>query len=119
MAIVKPALVAPAGRFLKVNPSLCSLVGRTERELLASTFQDITHPDDLEADLALYTAVLAGERDGYRMDKRYLQPDGTVIWVQLYQATPAPSTNKMVSTAHPRAPNHGLVRCIGNANSLS
>src|SRR5918999_5296968 len=65
------ALVAPDGRFLEVNPALCRLVGYTRDELLARTFQDITHPDDLEADLRFVRRMLAGEIETYQMEKRY------------------------------------------------
>ena len=51
-AVVGMALVAPDGRFLRVNRALCDMVGYAEDELMATNFQAITHPDDLEADLA-------------------------------------------------------------------
>ena len=56
------ALVALDGGWLRVNPRLCEIVGYTEEELLQRTFQDITHPDDLDLDLALLEATLAGAR---------------------------------------------------------
>jgi diguanylate cyclase (GGDEF)-like protein/PAS domain S-box-containing protein len=77
------ALVGIDGRWLKVNDALCELLGRDGPTLLAGTFQDLTHPEDLVADLGLVREVLDGTRDGYRMEKRYLRPDGTVVWAQL------------------------------------
>ena len=77
------ALVAPDGSWLRVNPALCTLVGYGEDELLARTFQDITHPDDLDADLAYVQQVLAGEITTYQMEKRYMRKDGALVWVLL------------------------------------
>jgi len=82
-AAVGIAHVALDGRWLRVNDRLCDIVGYSREELLALTFQDITHPEDLEADLQLARDVLAGTRDSYSMDKRYLRRDGTVVWVTL------------------------------------
>jgi diguanylate cyclase (GGDEF)-like protein/PAS domain S-box-containing protein len=77
------ALVALEGGFMRVNRALCELVGRTHQALLTETFQDITHPDDLAPDLELLGELLRGERLEYQMDKRYLRPDGSVVWAQL------------------------------------
>jgi len=77
------ALVAPDGRWLSVNPALCRITGYAEDELLARTFADITHPDDLDADSALAARVLAGEVDTYELDKRYVRRTGEVVWVRL------------------------------------
>ena len=82
-AAIGVALVAPDGRWLRVNRALCSLLGYSADELLAGSFQDITHPADLHADLELVESVLAGRVDGYEMEKRYLRKDGTVIWALL------------------------------------
>ncbi|MGH2896939.1 MAG: PAS domain S-box protein [Solirubrobacteraceae bacterium] len=77
------ALVGPNGRWLEVNRALCEIVGYTEAELLERTFQDITHPDDLDADLAKLGQVLAGEIQTYQMEKRYFHKDGHAIWAKL------------------------------------
>jgi PAS domain S-box-containing protein len=73
-------LVDLDGRFLQVNAALCELTGYSEEELLATTFQDITHPDDREADLARVNQVLSGEAPVFQMEKRYLRKDGQVVW---------------------------------------
>ncbi|MEO8501475.1 MAG: PAS domain S-box protein [Vicinamibacteria bacterium] len=70
------ALVSPQGRFTKVNRALCDLVGYPEAALLVRTFQEITHPDDLEADLENVRRLVAGEAHSYQMEKRYLHADG-------------------------------------------
>ena len=82
-AAIGMALVAPDGRFLQVNDSLCELVGYTSDELISRTFQDITHPDDLEADLEFVRQMLDGQIRTYQMEKRYLHKDGDIVWVLL------------------------------------
>jgi len=77
------ALVSPEGRWLKVNRATCALVGYSEAELLAGTFQDITHPDDLAADLECVRHLLAGEIRSYQMEKRYIHARGQFITVLL------------------------------------
>src|SRR5213078_2005432 len=82
-AAIGMALVVPDGRFLQVNESLCCIVGYERPALLAKSFQDITHPDDLDADLASVEQVLAGEIDSYDMEKRYFHADGHAVWILL------------------------------------
>src|SRR5829696_1021341 len=82
-AAIGMSLVALDGRFLRVNAALCDLTGYSEPELLTKTFQEITHPDDLEADLAQVDRLLAGEMRAFHMEKRYLRKDGEVIWIRL------------------------------------
>jgi diguanylate cyclase (GGDEF)-like protein/PAS domain S-box-containing protein len=77
------ALVAPEGLFLRVNRTLCELTGYSESELLERSFQDITHPDDLDADLDQVQRVLAGEIRSYQLAKRYRHRDGRLVWVML------------------------------------
>ena len=77
------ALVGLDGRWLKVNAAVTRITGWSPEELRDRTFQDITHPDDLEADLSQVQLLLAGEIDGYTMEKRYLTKAGPEIWVVL------------------------------------
>jgi PAS domain S-box-containing protein len=78
------ALVGPDGRWLHVNSAICAIVGYSADELVRRTFQDITHPDDLDTDLGLMHQVLAGEIPSYSMEKRYFHADGHVVWVNLH-----------------------------------
>lgn len=82
-ANVGVAHVALDGSFIRVNDWLCNLLGRDEATLTALSFQDITHPEDLETDLDLVRQVLAGERASYTLEKRYLRPDGETVWADL------------------------------------
>lgn len=82
-ASIGMALVAPDGRWLKVNRALCDLVGYSPEELAALSFQDITHPDDLPADNEFVRQMLAGEIQTYQMEKRYCHKLKHVIWAQL------------------------------------
>ena len=82
-AAIGKALVGLDGGFLKVNPTLCDMVGYSKEELLALDFQAITYPEDLDADLDLFANLRDGLISTYRMDKRYFRKDGSIIWVQL------------------------------------
>ena len=77
------ALVAPDGHWLRVNRTICEITGYSEDELLGHTFQDITHPDDLDQDVELVQRVIDGELRTYQMEKRYIRPDGEIVWVML------------------------------------
>ena len=83
LAPIGMALVALDGRWLKVNRAICVLVGYSEAELLTRTFQEITHPDDLAADLDCVRRLLAGEIRFYEMEKRYIHARGHLITVLL------------------------------------
>lgn len=82
-AAVGLALVTPDGRWLRVNRKLCAIVGYRPEELLDKTFQDITHPDDLNADLDQVRRMLAREIDSYALEKRYVRKDGGLVWIKL------------------------------------
>jgi PAS domain S-box-containing protein len=82
-AAVGIAHVATNGRWLRVNQKLCDIVGYSPDELMTRSFQDITHPEDLDSDLEQMRALLAGEIEQYSMEKRYLRKDGMPIWIHL------------------------------------
>jgi diguanylate cyclase (GGDEF)-like protein/PAS domain S-box-containing protein len=82
-AAIGMALVAPNGRWLKVNQALCGLVGYSEQEMLGLTYHDITHPDDLAMISAHATKLLAGEIATYEIEKRYVHKLGRSVHVFL------------------------------------
>lgn len=77
------ALVSPDGRFLEVNQALCDIVGYPADELLMKSFQDITHPADLGADLGYVRQMLAGSIRTYSMEKRYFHAAGHEVRINL------------------------------------
>ncbi|WP_229413220.1 PAS domain S-box protein [Massilia alkalitolerans] len=83
IASVGIALVAPDGGWISVNKALCDVVGYSEEELWRLTFQQITHPDDVAADLELLRAMERGELDQYQLEKRYIRRDGSTVWINL------------------------------------
>lgn len=77
------AIVEPDGRFAQVNEALVMILGYTADELVGRSFTEITHPDDLAIDQELLSEVLAGNRGGYQMEKRYLHRSGHDVWTEL------------------------------------
>lgn len=83
LASVGIARVAENGAWISVNDALCRLVGYHADELMGLTFQDITHPDDLNADLFLLSQLVDDKINHYHIEKRYLRKDGRPIWIDL------------------------------------
>jgi diguanylate cyclase (GGDEF)-like protein/PAS domain S-box-containing protein len=82
-AAIGMALVAPDGRWLKVNRALCGIVGYSEPEMLGLTYRSITHPDDLAIISAHATKLLAGEIANYEVEKRYVHKRGHNVHIFL------------------------------------
>jgi PAS domain S-box-containing protein len=82
-AAIGMAQVTLEGKFLLVNQRFCDITGYAQAELLGRTFQEITHPDDLEANLTFLRRTLRGEAMHYSMEKRYIRKNGSVVWVEL------------------------------------
>ncbi len=76
-------LVGLDGRLLMVNRALCEMLGYDAETLSQRGFQELTHPEDLDADLELFDQAVVGDIDSYRLSKRYLHADGHVIWGDL------------------------------------
>jgi len=70
------------GRFVLVNDRYCEIVGRTREELLTLRMQDLTHPDDIPGNMASFVELAQGRRPSFTIEKRYLRPDGSDVWVQ-------------------------------------
>jgi len=68
------------GRFLRINPALCSIVGYSADELLTMTPFQLTHPDDSHPRGSLFAGLLAGEAETYQREERFLHRDGHLIW---------------------------------------
>ena len=82
-ASIGMALIGLSGEWLKVNKSLCTMLGYSNTELMLCNFQDITHEDDLEEDLSLLKQLKDGEIPSYQMVKRYHKKNGEIIWANL------------------------------------
>jgi PAS domain S-box-containing protein len=80
------ALVSLNGRFLQVNAALCRILGYSETELLATSFQQLTHPEDLAPNSVLTHRALTGEISHYELEKRYVHKDGRDVWALLTAA---------------------------------
>ncbi|RFS18259.1 PAS domain-containing sensor histidine kinase [Emticicia sp. C21] len=75
------AIVSLEGKFLTVNERLCHITGYSQDELKSLSFQDVTHPDDLESDIKAMDDLLSGQKEMYQIEKRYIHKDRHVLWV--------------------------------------
>jgi PAS domain S-box-containing protein len=71
------------GEWLLLNDRLCEILGYAQAELRGKTFLDITHPDDLEANIVARRRLLAGEIDSWSMEKRYIRKNGVTVWTRI------------------------------------
>jgi PAS domain S-box-containing protein len=74
------ALFNTDGQYVRVNEELCRMLGRREAELLGRRDQELTHPDDRRSDLDAAWRILEGEIDIWQTEKRFLAPDGSIVW---------------------------------------
>ena len=77
------ALIGLDSRAIEVNDALCAILGRGRDELIGTTFDFVTHPDDVGADMAQAIEVVRGDRDVFAREKRFVRPDGSVRWVEV------------------------------------
>ena len=83
-AAIGMALAGTDGRLLQANRTFCGIVGYTEAELAEMTLEDVTHPEDLGADLDHARRLLAGEIDSYQVEKIYFHKARRVLWVSIH-----------------------------------
>lgn len=79
LGLIGMATTSPTKGILEVNDKICEILGYDRNELAKRTWAELTHPDDLAADVAQFNRVMAGEIDGYSMDKRFIRKDGQVV----------------------------------------
>jgi diguanylate cyclase (GGDEF)-like protein/PAS domain S-box-containing protein len=77
------AVAELTGRFFRVNPAFCEMLGYTAEEMVGRTFAEFTHPDDLSENLLLHDGCRTGERQDYMIDKRYRRRDGSYVWCRV------------------------------------
>jgi diguanylate cyclase (GGDEF)-like protein/PAS domain S-box-containing protein len=77
------AIVSTDGEWLQVNQALADLTGYAKDDLVGMSFVDVTHPDDVDADLEALRQLVDGDRQRYVSEKRYLRADGEVVWISL------------------------------------
>ena len=83
LPLIGIAITSPEKGWLEVNARLCEMLGYTKDELMAMTWAEITHPDDLTLDLAYFNQVVADEIDHYDLEKRFVCKDGHAISTHL------------------------------------
>jgi PAS domain S-box-containing protein len=71
------------GKFESVNPMYAEIIGRSVDELINLDWMTITHPDDIHLNLSKVNKMNSGQSNGFQMEKRYLRPDGSLVWVNL------------------------------------
>lgn len=72
------------GRYLRVNDAMCVLLGRSRDDLMHMTVSEVTHPDDRLDDRAVQRALREGDLDVHKREKRYIRPDGSLIWAEVH-----------------------------------
>ncbi|MEJ7811457.1 MAG: PAS domain S-box protein [Gemmatimonadaceae bacterium] len=82
-AAIGIAHVSLTNAWLRVNRRFCAIVGYPREELLATTLEAITHPDDREPSHEFTSRLLDGELPEYTLEKRYVRKDGRIVWVEL------------------------------------
>jgi PAS domain S-box-containing protein len=88
------AIVSPEGGLRDVNEAFCKMLGYTRDQLLKKTFQDITHPEDLEKDLGLVHKMLERKIETYHLEKRYIHKSGHIVWALLSVSLVINSSNE-------------------------
>ena len=83
MPLVGFAESTPDMRWIETNPRFCEMLGYTPNELRSRTWADLTHPEDLQLDLAQFKEVVAGRSDGYSLEKRYVRKDGSILHAEI------------------------------------
>jgi diguanylate cyclase (GGDEF)-like protein/PAS domain S-box-containing protein len=113
------------GRFQRVNRTFAEMVGREQDDLVGVAVRDITHPDDADADMAALERMARGEQESYKAEKRYVRPDGTIVWASLAiklvhaHGEPAHFLSQMIDISERKAFEEALATSEERFRSLS
>jgi PAS domain S-box-containing protein len=83
-SLVGVAICSNDKQWLYVNNQICKILGYSDQELRQMTWEQLTHPDDLEADVSQYNRLLAGEIENYKLEKRFIRKDSSVVYTRIY-----------------------------------
>jgi PAS domain S-box-containing protein len=83
LPIIGIAITSPEKGWIEANQALCNMLGYSTSELSQLTWAELTHPDDLAADLLNFDRILSGEIDSYTLEKRFIHKNGDIIWTIL------------------------------------
>jgi PAS domain S-box-containing protein len=83
LPLIGIAITSPEKGWIEVNDKICSMMGYSREELLRTTWSELTHPEDLVADVEQFNQVLAGHINSYSMDKRFIRKNGEVLWASI------------------------------------
>lgn len=89
---------SPEGRFIKVNEEICRILGYERDELLNLTMQDVTHKDDYPAEEIQYRQLIRGEISSYKIEKRFIRKDGSLVWAQKTRSAVRDAQGKVLYT---------------------
>ena len=95
------SVTLPDKKWLEVNQSLCQMLGYSKEELLQLTWVRVTHPDDVERNMALFNEMVTGSLNGYELDKRFVRKDGSILYSTLSvvcERNPNGSVNHLLSS---------------------
>ncbi|MBK8750758.1 MAG: diguanylate cyclase [Candidatus Competibacteraceae bacterium] len=79
LGLIGMAITSPTKGWVQFNDRLCQILGYPRAELVAKTWAELTHPDDLAMDMSQFNRVLAGEIEGYKLDKRFVCQNGGIV----------------------------------------
>jgi len=77
---------SPEGKYVGVNEEFCRILGYTKDEILRCRIKDLTHKEDYPREITLYRQLVAGEIPFYRIEKRYVRKNGTIIWAEILRS---------------------------------
>ncbi|MFZ4777828.1 MAG: PAS domain S-box protein [Terrimicrobiaceae bacterium] len=76
-------ITSPEKGWIEVNDRLCEILGYSREELLGRTWAEMTHPEDLAADVAQFERIVSGEIEQYKLEKRFIRKDGATVWTEI------------------------------------